>query len=201
MITPVKPIRRTGLVIAGVVAAVLLVSASSCQGPSEGQRQENAQQQAVTQQLVKNQPLPAFGYSQMRQNLIEIETAQATGVQTTTFFFNQGVADPLFTCPSIGVPIPNTSSLSNPIAVELHQGTESGGNVAIGQMDPNGTYIPESSTGTYVVCLDAQARPFATYWEGFIKTVFAPAKWNTTTRQVELTGPASFKFTAKQQGR
>src|SRR5262249_11308948 len=136
---------------------------------------------------------------QMRQNLVEIETAQAKGVQTTSFFFNQGVVDPFLSCPSIGVPIPNTSSLSNPIQVERHGG-DGGGNVGIGQMDPNGTYGPNGSTGTYVMCIDATGTPYAQYWEGFVSTVFAPAKWNMATHQLELTGPASFKFSKKQGG-
>jgi hypothetical protein len=47
-----------------------------------GQAQENMQQQASTDQLVNNQPLPVFSYSQARQNFIELETAMANGVQT-----------------------------------------------------------------------------------------------------------------------
>lgn len=175
----------------------LLCGASACSAPSNSQQQEGKQQEAISQNMVQNQPLPQFSYSQMRQNLIELETAQAKGVQTTTFFFNQGVPDPIMSCPSVGVPMPNTSSLSNPVSVEMHGG-DGGGNVGVGQMEPNGTYIPESSSGTYVMCIGANGIPYATYWEGFVQTVFAPAKWNLDTKQVELTGPASFEFTKKQ---
>lgn len=184
----------------GATLAFLLLGASSCGSPSDSQREESKQQEAISQQMVKNQPIPQFNYSQMRQNLIEIESAQAKGVQTTSFFFNQGVVDPIMSCPSVGVPIPNTSSLSNPVQVERHGGSDGGGNVGIGQMDPNGTYIPNSSTGTYVLCIDATGTVYGQYWEGFVSTVFAPAKWNGTSHQIELTGPASFKFTKKQGG-
>jgi len=191
---------KASIAAVGAALASLLLTASACDSASDSQKQESTQQEAISQQLVKNQPLPQFSYSQMRQNLGEIETAQAKGVQTTSFFFNQGVVDPLMSCPSIGVPIPNTSSLSNPIAVEHHSGTDNGGNVGVGQMDPNGTYVPQSSTGTYVLCIDATGTPYAFYWEGFVSTVFAPAKWDTVAHQVKLTGPASFKFTVKQGG-
>lgn len=163
-----------------------------------GQQAENNQQDQSTQDLVNNQPLPHFTYSQMRQNLTEIETAQATGVQTTSFFFNQGVADPMDSCPSIGVPIAASASLSNPHRVDKHSATD-GGNAVIDQMDPNGVYTPPSTTGTYVVCVDATGTAYTNYWEGFVQTVFAPARWNTTTHKIELIGPPSFKF-SKSKG-
>jgi hypothetical protein len=65
-------------------------------------------------------------------------------------------------------------------------------------MDPNGVYVPESSTGTYVMCIDAQGRPYAQYWEGFVHTVFAPARWDSGSHMVQLVGPPSFEFTKKQ---
>jgi hypothetical protein len=190
--------KKVTLAGAAGTLAFLLLGASSCQSASDSQQAEGNQQEQINQQYVKNQPLPQFDYSQMRQNLIEIETAQATGVQTTTFFFNQGVQDPIMFCPSVGVPMPNTASLSNPVGVEHHSGTDNGGNVGVGQMDPNGVYVPESSTGTYVMCIDAQGRPYAQYWEGFVHTVFAPARWDSGSHMVQLVGPPSFEFTKKQ---
>ncbi len=183
-----------------VVFAIVLAACDTGPSTSKGQQQENQQQKASTESLVNNQPLPHFNYSQARQNYIELETAMANGVQTTSFFFNQGVTDPIGSCPSIGVPIPNTASLSNPQQVVDGSGSGGGGNVTISQMDPIGIYVPSSSTGTFVVCIDAQGKPYADYWEGFVKTVFAPAKWNKETHQVELVGPPSFTFSKKQGG-
>jgi hypothetical protein len=173
------------LVLMGLLGA-------ACTQQSAGQRAENAAQAADTASLVTNQPLPHFNYSQIRQNLIEIETAEANGVQTTSFFFNQGVADPVQTCASIGVPIPNTMSLSNPL--QAVGGPNGNGDVAVSQMDPNGTYSPASSSGTFVMCVDAQGHTYADYWEGFVQTVFGPATWNTATHSVSLVGPPSFTF-------
>ena len=193
--------KRFSITLAAIAAGAIFLAA--CQtGPTvpKGQNLENNQQKTSTESLVNNQPLPHFAYSQMRQNLIEIETAEANGVQTTSFFFNQGQRDPVNHCPSIGVPLPNTASLSNPQQVVDGSGDRGGGNVTIGQMDPNGIYVPASSTGTFVICIDAQGHPYADYWEGFVKTVFAPAKWNTSTHEVELIGPPSFNFTKQRKG-
>lgn len=184
------------------VVAITIVAAGCSEGPhtSSGQEQEDKQQAESTKSLVNNQPLPHFAYSQARQNMIELETAMANGVQTTSFFFNQGELDPVDSCPSVGVPIPNTASLSNPEQVVTDRGDRNGGNVTISQMDPIGIYVPSSSTGTFVVCIDAQGKPYANYWEGFVKTVFAPAKWNEQTHKVDLVGPPSFTFSTKKGG-
>ena len=188
--------------IISIVAVVAILGLTGCTSDTAaqpaGQELENQQQQQSTESLVNNQPLPHFAYSQARQNLIELETAMANGVQTTSFFFNQGVQDPTDTCPSIGVPIPNTASLSNPQQVIYDRGNYNGGNVTTSQMDPMGFYVPSSSTGTFVMCIDAQGKPYPNYWEGFVKTVFAPAKWNYDTHQVELIGPPSFNFSKEK---
>ena len=173
-----------------VAATFLVLGLTGCKQPAAN---VEAKQQAVSSDaILNNQPLPVITFSQLRQNLIEIEIAQSTATQTTSFFFNQGVAAPLMSCPSIGFPIPNTASLSNPVQVIY---SSSRGVATGGQMDPNGVYAPASSSGTYVICVDATGTPYANYWEGFVQTVTGPAKWNTAANQVELTGPPSFKFT------
>jgi predicted small secreted protein len=192
--------RRAVIGLAVVVTVMMLAACNDSSGASTGDTLEHAQQKSATTQLVQNQPLPQIVRSQMRQNLIEIELAQATGVATTTFEFNQGVIDPIDSCPSIGVPIANTTSLSNPLQTEIHDGQYNGGNTTIGQMDPNGVYSPASSSGTYIMCIGADGVPYVDYWEGFVKAVFAPAKWDYVHHKIEIVGPASFKFSKKLTG-
>jgi hypothetical protein len=151
----------------------------------------NADRKTAARQLAgyqRNQPVPTFTWSQLRQNLIEIETAQAQTTQTTSFFFNQGVQDPVTSCPSIGFPIPSTYQLTNPESkVAQHD-------LTLPQIEANGVYTGDT-TGTFVICVDAKGMPYANYWEGFVNTVTGPAKWNPESHQVELIGPPSFKFT------
>ncbi len=184
---------------AAVLGAALLltVTLGACTAHrSKATKLEQQQQNAISKTLVQNQPLPQFNYSQLRQNLIEVETAEAQGVQTTTFFFNLGARDPIQTCPSIGAPIATTQQLSNPLQSEV-RGGDHGGVAVIGNLEPNGTYTGDSA-GTYVMCIGGDGQPYANYWEGFVQTVFAPAEWDAATHSVKITGPASFKFTRKR---
>lgn len=180
-------IRRKRILALAAVAAVALLLAA-CGGPTKGQSIENQQQAADQTQLETNQPIPGFSYSQLRQNAKEIETAEATGVQTTSFFFNLGEPNPIFSCPSIGAPIPASTQLSNPNQVE----NTGHGRFVIGQMDPSGVYVGDT-TGTYVICVGADGKAFADYWEGYVDSVFGPAKWQNGS--VVMVGAPSFAFT------
>jgi hypothetical protein len=180
--------RFTKYIAIGVMALALALV--GCSDVPKGQKLENKQQKAATEQLVANQSIPVAGYSQMRQTLIEIEKAQIAGTATTTFFFNQGVVDPVKMCSSIGTPIPNTASLSNPTQIIKRYDSA----VAVDQMDPNGVYIPESSTGTYVLCVNDNGKPYVSYWEGFVQTEYAPAVWDVDKHQIKDTGAPTYRF-------
>lgn len=190
----------------GFIGSLLVIAttAGSCNGhgntSSKALTAEQKRQAQGTQQLEKNQPAPQFKYSQLRQNLIEVKDAEAKGVQTTTFFFQMGDTDPVYSCPSIGAPIDENDQLTNPNQI-ITQGNlnSSGGNVVIDQMDPTGEYSTGGgSGGTYTLCLGADGEGHAIYWEGQVMSVFAPAKWQHEadgTGHIEITGPASYDFT------
>src|SRR6266702_4483127 len=143
---------RTLIIAAAALAGLLAVG---CQGQSQGQKIENKAQAQDTLSLETNQPVPHYNWSQYRQTVIDSETIAANGTQTTSFFFNLGVRDPIFSCPSIGVPVPNTASLTNPdqVVTQDSQGNGISGAATIGQMDPYGAYNPTASEGTFVICV------------------------------------------------
>lgn len=183
--------------IGGIVLAAALLGACSNQQSAANANDVKTSGQAL-QQLQRAQPTPMFPWSQLRQTLISIETAQANSTQTTTFFFNQGVQEPISSCPSIGFPIASTTELTNPLQ-DNNNGPNGNAGVAIGQVDPTGVYAG-ASTGTYVVCVNADGSNFIQYWEGFVDNVTGPAVWNTTTHQVQLTGPSSAAVKTKPAG-
>lgn len=158
--------------------------------------EDRATAAANLDRLNDSQPVPEFSYSQIRQNLIEITTAQAETTQTTSFFFNLGVDGPVMSCPSIGFPIPTTAQLTNPDQAIGDIG-HNGSGAVIPQAEQTGIYTGDS-TGTYVVCVDAQGRAYAHYWEGFVSTVAGPAEWNDEAQQIDLVGPPSFDFSEGQ---
>lgn len=172
-----------------VVALALGLTACSQSANSKDQ----ATSAAILSQMETAQPVPVFTWSQIRQTLIDIETAQAKTVQTTTFFFNLGVKTPVNSCPSIGFPVATTDELTNPQQAV----GGSGGQTSIAQIDPNGIYAG-NSTGTYVLCIGSDGSTFGAYWEGYVYAVTGPAVWNDKTGAVQETGPSSFKFTTSK---
>ena len=189
-------IKRT--IVSAASAVVVLLGATACthNGASKAVALDQKTSASILAKFENNQPAPQFDFSQIRQTLIDIETAQAQTTQTTSFFYNQGVQDPIFVCPSIGFPIASTTQLTNP--TQLARVTQQGYGISgsIGQIDPNGVYSGDS-TGTYVVCVNAQGLLYAKYWEGFVDATTGPAVWDEATHREVLVGPPSFKFATK----
>lgn len=192
-----KKIRKRRLtIIAGVLGTVLTlgtVAACSSSGTTStnGNAAQNAQQSIDDTQLAFTQPIPDFPFSQIRQNLIEIEAIQALGISSTSFIFVQGINHPVLVCPSQGVPVPATDEITNPVVAQWNSGG-SGGNygvagVTVGQDDPTGVFQGDT-TGTNGLCVNSAGNPYDVYNEAYYITVTAPAYWDNTTGQIVVTG-------------
>lgn len=179
--------RKTAARTALLVVAVAL-TATACTGKPNAQQAEQNAQTADTQSLEQSQPIPHYNYSQIRATAIDAETISADGTQTTSFFFQLGMQDPIFICPSLGEPVPNTAQLSNPEQIAPISGKYGGGATNLPQMDPNGIYAPSSSSGTYVICVNGSGAKYLQYWEGDVMTVTAAAVWDKDTHTVKVTG-------------
>ena len=187
---------KTAVVIGAVASMGLGVSACSIGGPSAQQTEQNS---ATSQQAEYNrtQPIPYFKWSLERQVLIDAEVASAQGDQSTSFFFNYGIQDPIFTCPSLGMAVPDTSQLSNPQQVLYPRGREA---VTIPQPDPFGIHTPAASDGTYVICI-INGKPVLQRAEETVHTVMAPATWDANKHQIVIVGnPTSNVVTAPPPG-
>lgn len=171
--------------------AVLLLTVGVLTACSHGDKARKADEDYSRSLLLgyqASQPPPKNKWSQIRQNLIEVQDSQIKTTATTTFFFNQGVTDPILVCPSIGFPIPATSQLTNP------DQKVKGHDLTLPQLEPNGIFTGNTSA-TYAMCIDAKGRPYATYWEGFVQVVAGPAKWDKAAHSVALIGAPSFTYT------
>lgn len=161
-----------------LLALVPFAAACTSSGPqaTEGRQQEND-----TKQLLIVLPLPHFDNSEIRMELIQMEAIQAFGLSSTTFFFNAGTREPIESCPSVGLPIPADSSLSNPWQVSNGAGlpNTSSENVAIGQIDPNGVYFGPTDA-TYVLCKSANGGEYMVHAEGPVHAVTAQAYWDSS---------------------
>jgi hypothetical protein len=120
---------------------------------------------AQLQQYQAVQPIPFFNWSQMRQVLIDIYQAQNQARQTWAVFLSYTGA-PLFSCESVGYPIPADTQLTNP--EQITHNSAVGGNYGygvVGQMEPNGTYSSTSTSGTYVLCVRPDGKLAPVYSE------------------------------------
>lgn len=177
------------------VAVIALSTAVGCSnrannGATIATQADTDQQQ---QTYGRTQPMPRFNWSQYRQTVIDVETAEAQGTATTSFFYNQGVDHPVFTCPSIGFPVPITSQLTNP--QQITYGNNPGGGTTagvVGQAEPNGTFTGDSS-GTFVTCVKPDGEKWYKYWEGYVGTDGGPAHWDQSSKTEVLDGPSSIK--------
>lgn len=182
------------------VAAMMIALAGCGDYPATGDQRESHAQQNQTDQFIQGQPPHFHNSSQWRANLNEIEDAEAQGIQTTSFIMGSSMdPDPIQTCPSIGVPIPITASLTNPQQIAGKwvgsSGGGSWGSGVISQMDPNGIYVPSDGAGTFVMCVQPDGAVEPVYGEGLVHTVFGPATWDYTHHQVQLTGAPTLHFT------
>jgi len=183
--------------VVAILGAVGLTACDTTDTPSAIQSDQNLSDQILSK-YERSQPAPQFDWSQIRQTLIDVETAQASSVQTTSFFFNQGSTDPYYVCPSIGFPVASTTELTNPQkTVDGTGGNNSYALTTIAQIDPNGIYAGQSS-GTYVLCVDSHGRTYGQYAEGFVHAVAAAATWDESTHRIVVNGAPTFTFkTAK----
>lgn len=185
------------IVTAAAAAVIVVLGVSACTHGQNAQQREQAAQQADTSSLISNQPIPHYNWSQIRQTLIDAQDIAANGTATTSFFFNMGSRDPITSCPSLGLPVPNTAQLSNPEQLVPVTGQWGGGHDVLPQMDPYGIYSPAASEGTYVVCLNGSGKPYVNYWEGPVQTVTVPATWDYHTHTLKVTGAPTFQVKTK----
>lgn len=178
--------RKKRNVVYGLMAFAIVITLAAC-GSSSSVNNDQKISNNQLNQYQRTQPVPFFDWSQYRQTAIDIETAQAQGVTTTTFFYNMGSNVPIKSCPSIGFPIASTAQLTNP---EQAVSGPNNGAVTVAQLEPNGVYTGTSS-GTYVVCVTPAGAKEITYWEGWVETEGGPAHYDTSSHQIVLDGPAT----------
>lgn len=185
-------------IVSGAASLVLIAGLSACGSMGDGtsstpaasvaaSNEANAQGQDSAN-LVNNQPIPVFKFSQARQTLINAEDIEANGENTTTFGLSNTGTE-VWHCDSIGMPVPADAQLSNPdqqVAEPDGGGyQENSGDNVIAQMDPIGFYTGPT-TGTYTLCVNPAGQQYLQYWEGLTDAVSGPAVY--ANGQVTLQG-------------
>lgn len=181
---------------ARIAAAVALVGAlAACTPPtSAANRAEQKATAEIASAMVANQPIPSASWSQQRETLRQIITMQVNTTPTFTYFFAPGRSDarPVFSCQSIGDPIPATFQLTNP---ESQAGNHEGGYFTIPQMEPTGVFSGETD-GTNVLCLKDDGQLFKIYWEGQVMSTTLPLIWDGSTLTADQNATPTYEFKA-----
>jgi len=157
------------LILGAIALAVAACTSGNASSISNDQNVSNTQMN----QYEKVQPVPYFDSSAMRASLITILKAQTA--PTNTWSVEVALdGSAIFSCASIGYPIPATDELTNPqqvVDVNTNpDGSAVWNNGVVEQADPNGVYGGDTA-GTYIMCVGPDGKTTPVYSEPNV-TVF-----------------------------
>ena len=172
---------KVGMKIAVVLVpmAVMLGGADgdgcTTRTPTGAAAQENAQQDLQMQQFLRNPPVPSFDWSLERHMLIQLYAARQKATNTFSVVQSEFTGKILWSCPSMGFPLPYATQLTNPFQAQwAYHGGEGVAGIPIGQQEPNGLFTPPSADGTWVPCVDEKGRITPVYEERKVTTFLRP---------------------------
>lgn len=163
--------------------------ASSCNN-STADTKEADQVDQQQQVYVSNQPAPAFDWSLERHILTELYKARNNAVQTYSYIRNLN-GQVVFSCKSIGFPLPSNDQLTNP---EKTDRPNSESRVSLPQAEPNGLYSSPSTSGTYVFCVNSDGTVSPSYFEADVEAHLSPLD----STQNKLSGDGDLKIDVKR---
>lgn len=185
-----------------LMTPLLLGALAGCDQSNAGSTAEQQEQRITNQaqkQLLRNQPVPVFDYSMERHIAIEIYKARQRRVATFSVVQSPFTGKVLWSCPSIGFPIPYATQLTNPLQPVWAEGQHEYAGVAVAQPEPNGLYSPAQADATWVPCVDDQGHITPVYEEKHVTVFFRPME-EKDGRLVPVVGSkASFSITVGEQ--
>lgn len=162
------------------LAAVLLAFVGVGCGKTSADNKEAAivnEQQAWYGQY---QPVPFYSFSLTRKLLTDLYTAQNEAVGTYTYVQSEYTGKVLWSCPSIGYPIPMGTQLTNGLKLAGYVGRHPDGessywsDAIIQQAEPNGTFSPATGSGTWIMCVGSTGKVWPRYEEKLVTTSPVP---------------------------
>lgn len=186
-------------VIGSAIAAVLVFAACSPQSSdkttSDAAKESSNFNGEAFLYYQQTQPPEVAEYSQYRQTIIEVQRALASGISTWTQVQNQGVAKPVFSCPSIGPAVPENATLTPPEEAFQVDSAYDGnsrpdtwisGNPTI---EPGlGAFVGNGTNGTYVICVlnlaDGRSVNYLARVEGQANQFSIPTKWDEEQQMI-----------------
>ncbi len=149
---------------------------NSCsQTPDSAAQREQYSQNRQMDQFLRNQPVPSFDWSLERHMMIELYSARQHATTTFSVVQSEFTGHVLWSCPSIGFPLPYATQLTNPSQVVFaHHPTEHDAAGVVAQQEPNGLFTPATADGTWVPCVDEHGKITPVYEERRVSTFLRP---------------------------
>jgi len=159
-------------IISLTCAAVLL---AACHYTPSAEDQDTQQTQALQAQAAKEVGMPNITHFTEKRLATELAELRDQP-DLSTYTYMQGIDGKLICLGrSIGFGIPYSTQITNPQRADYY----SAGPVALPQAEPNGLYMPESASATWVMLVGKDGKAHPTYVEP-----------NITVTTVALSGPA-----------
>jgi len=130
-----------------LILPIILISLSSCSSKSSDSKQR-AQTEAIMQEINNQVGMPAIiNFQEKKLAKMIFELRDQENLQTFTYLVNlQGQL--IFLGESIGYGLPFSIQYTNPMKKEYGS---NGGSIALPQADPNGLFMPEGLSATWVM--------------------------------------------------
>lgn len=141
--------RRKILALLGI--AVVGMGASTCDVAPSTDREQARQTQALQAEAQAQVGMPdVLNWTERRQMKDILELRDQPDLVTFTYIVNMdGELLPL--CQSLGYGLPYSVQYTNPMST---RGSYQGGYEILPQPDPNGLYMPDGLSATWVLCVD-----------------------------------------------
>lgn len=195
---------RSGMKIAVVLVpmAVMLGGADGdgCSNtPPSAAAVEQRSQDIQMDQFLRNQPVPSFDWSLERHMLIQLYAARQRATNTFSVVQSEFTGKILWSCPSMGFPLPYATQLTNPSQIIYkHHPSEKDASGVVAQQEPNGLFSPGSADGTWVPCVDEKGRITPVYEERKVTTFLRPVTEQNGTLVPVAGSTASLTIDPKQ---
>lgn len=150
---------------------VLVLMLTACSGDpnvaGKGVVAEQARTRDQISQYADSQPIPSFEWSLERAIVIAVYRARNEAAATFSYGINPYNNSIIWECASVGYPIPGGTKLTNPqqIGYKSEYGV-----VTLPMAEPNGLYMPESSAGTFVSCINPDGTVSPVFSEWYVMT-------------------------------
>ena len=186
---------KRSLCAAGLLLAAFATMGDSCDSPGgEAARKEADSQGAAYRNISRNQPAPTFDFSMERKILIALYNARQHAVATYSYVQSEFTGKVLWSCPSLGYPLPYSTQLTNPSQIVEYSG---GHSQVLPQNEPNGLFPPPSSEATWVPCVDEHGSITPVYEEKRVTVFLRPMQEQNGTLVPTAGTSASLKIDAK----